>query len=129
MGSRSSEDETSLIKELIVCTTFLCLTQLAYETHKARKVIASRDISYAFTNIMANGYYSLREDLSSSNLALHSVQSVLIAFTLPSFQARTRTSASSVRSTTRPRRRTTLPSSSSSPSKVSPQKRSGLSLN
>ena len=34
--------------------------QLAYESHKARKVIASRDISYAFTNVMANGYYSLR---------------------------------------------------------------------
>ncbi|KAL7416974.1 hypothetical protein BDY24DRAFT_376092 [Mrakia frigida] len=33
---------------------------LGYETHKARKVVASRDISYAFTNVMANGYYSLR---------------------------------------------------------------------
>ena len=35
--------------------------QLAYEARKARKIIASRDISYAFTNIMANNYYSLRE--------------------------------------------------------------------
>ncbi|KAH8118585.1 hypothetical protein DFH11DRAFT_1502410 [Phellopilus nigrolimitatus] len=33
---------------------------LAYEARKARKIIASRDISYAFTNIMANNYYSLR---------------------------------------------------------------------
>jgi len=33
---------------------------LAYEAHKAKKIIASRDISYAFTNVMANAYYSLR---------------------------------------------------------------------
>ncbi|CAE6361232.1 putative vacuolar membrane protein YJR054W OS=Saccharomyces cerevisiae (strain ATCC 204508 / S288c) GN=YJR054W PE=1 SV=1 [Rhizoctonia solani AG-1 IB] len=33
---------------------------LAYEAHKAKKIIASRDISYAFTNVMANTYYSLR---------------------------------------------------------------------
>ncbi|KAI0082577.1 hypothetical protein K474DRAFT_1688106 [Panus rudis PR-1116 ss-1] len=33
---------------------------LAYEGHKAKKIIASRDISYAFTNVMANNYYSLR---------------------------------------------------------------------
>ena len=35
--------------------------KLAYEARKAKKIIASRDISYAFTNIMANHYYSLRE--------------------------------------------------------------------
>ncbi|KAF5388354.1 hypothetical protein D9615_000324 [Tricholomella constricta] len=33
---------------------------LAYEARKAKKIIASRDISYAFTNVMANHYYSLR---------------------------------------------------------------------
>ncbi|KAG8696878.1 hypothetical protein FRC09_008212, partial [Ceratobasidium sp. 395] len=33
---------------------------LAYEAYKAKKIIASRDISYAFTNVMANAYYSLR---------------------------------------------------------------------
>lgn len=33
---------------------------LAYESHKAKKIIASRDISFAFTNVMANNYYSLR---------------------------------------------------------------------
>ncbi|PWN43028.1 hypothetical protein IE81DRAFT_109130 [Ceraceosorus guamensis] len=33
---------------------------LAYEAHKARAVIRSRDISYAYTNVMANNYYSLR---------------------------------------------------------------------
>ncbi|KAG8692555.1 hypothetical protein FRC09_011127, partial [Ceratobasidium sp. 395] len=35
-------------------------SQLAYEAYKAKKIIASRDISYAFTNVMANTYYSLR---------------------------------------------------------------------
>ncbi|KAH7887846.1 hypothetical protein F5I97DRAFT_1863289 [Phlebopus sp. FC_14] len=33
---------------------------LAYEARKSKKIIASRDISYAFTNVMANYYYSLR---------------------------------------------------------------------
>ncbi|KAF9452440.1 hypothetical protein P691DRAFT_660754 [Macrolepiota fuliginosa MF-IS2] len=33
---------------------------LAYESRKAKKIIASRDISFAFTNVMANNYYSLR---------------------------------------------------------------------
>ncbi|KAH9943337.1 uncharacterized protein BXZ73DRAFT_40318 [Epithele typhae] len=33
---------------------------LAYDSYKARKIIQSRDISYAFTNVMANKYYSLR---------------------------------------------------------------------
>lgn len=33
---------------------------LGYEAYKAKKIIASRDISYAFTNVMANAYYSLR---------------------------------------------------------------------
>ncbi|PCH41272.1 hypothetical protein WOLCODRAFT_24623 [Wolfiporia cocos MD-104 SS10] len=33
---------------------------LAYEARKAKKIVASRDISYSFTNLMANHYYSLR---------------------------------------------------------------------
>lgn len=33
---------------------------LAYEAHKCRAIIRSRDISYAYTNVMANNYYSLR---------------------------------------------------------------------
>jgi len=33
---------------------------LLYEGRKARKIIASRDISYAFTNVMTQNYYSLR---------------------------------------------------------------------
>jgi hypothetical protein len=41
----------------------LILLQLAYEAHKAKKIIASRDISYAFSNVMANNYYSLRKEL------------------------------------------------------------------
>jgi hypothetical protein len=32
--------------------------QLGYETWKAKNVIDSRDISYAFTNLIANDYYS-----------------------------------------------------------------------
>ncbi|KAJ8463077.1 hypothetical protein ONZ45_g17710 [Pleurotus djamor] len=33
---------------------------LAYESRKAKKIIQSRDISFAFTNVLANNYYSLR---------------------------------------------------------------------
>jgi len=32
--------------------------QLGYETWKAKTVVDSRDISYAFTNLIANDYYS-----------------------------------------------------------------------
>ncbi|KAI0352831.1 hypothetical protein OH77DRAFT_1497621 [Trametes cingulata] len=41
------------------CVVFSFLL-LAYEAYKAKKIIQSRDISYAFTNVMANKYYSLR---------------------------------------------------------------------
>ncbi|KAI0774381.1 hypothetical protein C8Q74DRAFT_1368862 [Fomes fomentarius] len=41
------------------CVIFSFLL-LAYEAYKAKKIIQSRDISYAFTNVMANKYYSLR---------------------------------------------------------------------
>lgn len=43
---------------MVYCLTF---TQLAYEARKAKKIIASRDISYAFTNVMTHNYYSLRK--------------------------------------------------------------------
>lgn len=43
----------------VACIIFSFLL-LAYEAQKAKKIIASRDISYAFTNVMANSYYSLR---------------------------------------------------------------------
>jgi len=33
---------------------------LLYEWYKAKKIITSRDISYSFTNVMANTYYSLK---------------------------------------------------------------------
>ena len=36
--------------------------KLAYEGRKTKRIIASRDISYAFTNVMANNYYSLRKN-------------------------------------------------------------------
>ncbi|KAG8747410.1 hypothetical protein FRC10_001081 [Ceratobasidium sp. 414] len=74
---------------------------LAYEAYKAKKIIASRDISYAFTNVMANTYYSL----------LDCAQVLTIIF------------VSSVKSKTPPRRKTILPSSSFSPSKVHTQLR------
>jgi len=43
----------------VTCIIFSFLL-LAYEGRKAKKIIASRDISYAFTNIMSQNYYSLR---------------------------------------------------------------------
>lgn len=41
------------------CIVFSFLL-LAYEAHKCRAIVRSRDISYAYTNVMANNYYSLR---------------------------------------------------------------------
>ena len=56
--------------------------QLAYESRKAKIIIASRDISYAFTNVMANNYYSLRrfELLSDSQVLLTSFIRFLQSF-------------------------------------------------
>lgn len=50
----------SIGKWLFVGCIIFSFLLLAYEARKSRKIIASRDISYAFTNIMANNYYSLR---------------------------------------------------------------------
>jgi hypothetical protein len=47
-------------KWLFVGCIIFSFLLLAYETRKSRKIIASRDISYAFTNVMAQHYYSLR---------------------------------------------------------------------
>ncbi|KAI0049643.1 hypothetical protein FA95DRAFT_1556738 [Auriscalpium vulgare] len=47
-------------KWLFVGCIIFSFLLLAYEGRKAKKIIASRDISYAFTNVMANNYYSLR---------------------------------------------------------------------
>jgi len=47
-------------KWLFVGCILFSFVLLAYEARKSKKIIASRDISYAFTNIMANNYYSLR---------------------------------------------------------------------
>jgi hypothetical protein len=49
-----------ITKWLFIACIILSFALLAYETRKTKKIIASRDISYAFTNIMANHYYSLR---------------------------------------------------------------------
>jgi len=47
-------------KWLFVGCIIFSFLLLAYETRKAKKIIASRDISFAFTNVMAQNYYSLR---------------------------------------------------------------------
>lgn len=47
-------------KWLFVGCIIFSFLLLAYEARKSKKIIASHDISYAFTNIMANNYYSLR---------------------------------------------------------------------
>ncbi|KZT43041.1 hypothetical protein SISSUDRAFT_979067 [Sistotremastrum suecicum HHB10207 ss-3] len=47
-------------KWLFVGCIIFSFLLLAYEARKAKKIIASRDISYAFTNVMAQSYYSLR---------------------------------------------------------------------
>ncbi|KAF9058039.1 hypothetical protein BJ165DRAFT_1425252 [Panaeolus papilionaceus] len=47
-------------KWLFVGCILVSFLLLAYESRKAKKIIASRDISFAFTNVMANNYYSLR---------------------------------------------------------------------
>jgi len=50
----------TIAKWLFVGCILFGFLLLAYESRKTKKIIASRDISYAFTNIMANNYYSLR---------------------------------------------------------------------
>jgi len=50
----------SIGKWLFVGCIIFSFLLLAYEGRKAKRIIASRDISYAFTNVMANNYYSLR---------------------------------------------------------------------
>ncbi|KAF8528762.1 hypothetical protein BU17DRAFT_37819 [Hysterangium stoloniferum] len=47
-------------KWLFVACIIFSFLLLAYEGRKAKKIIASRDISYAFTNVMSQNYYSLR---------------------------------------------------------------------
>jgi mRNA-degrading endonuclease RelE of RelBE toxin-antitoxin system len=47
--------------KILFCSCILfSFLLLAYEARKTKKIIASRDISYAYTNVMANNYYSLR---------------------------------------------------------------------
>jgi len=47
-------------KWLFVSCILVGFLLLAYESRKAKKVIRCRDVSYAFTNILAHDYYSLR---------------------------------------------------------------------
>ncbi|TRM67960.1 hypothetical protein BD626DRAFT_394366 [Schizophyllum amplum] len=50
----------SIGKWIFVGCIIFSFLLLGYESRKAKKIVASRDISYAFTNVMANHYYSLR---------------------------------------------------------------------
>jgi len=54
------EVQFSIAKWIFVGCIIFSFLLLAYETYKAKRVIDSRDISYAFTNLIANDYYSLR---------------------------------------------------------------------
>ncbi|WWD21740.1 hypothetical protein CI109_106227 [Kwoniella shandongensis] len=50
----------SIAKWVFVGCIIFSFLLLAYETYRAKKVVDSRDISYAFTNLIANDYYSFR---------------------------------------------------------------------
>lgn len=50
----------SVAKWLFVGCIIVGFLLLAYEARKSKKIIASHDISFAFTNVMAQNYYSLR---------------------------------------------------------------------
>jgi len=50
----------SIAKWIFVGCIIFSFLLLGYESWKAKQVIDSRDISYAFTNLMANDYYSIR---------------------------------------------------------------------
>ena len=94
---------------LFGCVIFSFLL-LAYEAYKAKRIIQSRDISYAFTNVMANNYYSLRKN-----------SAVVGRFSALIFLSQDHTTISVSSTTLPPPRRgwTTSRSSSSSPSRVS----------
>ncbi|KAJ7283763.1 hypothetical protein C8J57DRAFT_1447772 [Mycena rebaudengoi] len=47
-------------KWLFVGCIIFSFLLLGYESRKAKLIVASHDISYAFTNVLANNYYSLR---------------------------------------------------------------------
>jgi hypothetical protein len=47
-------------KWLFIGSIIFSFLLLAYEARKSKRIIASRDISFAFTNPLANSYYSLR---------------------------------------------------------------------
>ena len=60
----------SIFPSIIFISLLNVTLQLAYESRKAKIIIASRDISYAFTNVMANNYYSLRKLKLSPDIQL-----------------------------------------------------------
>jgi len=50
----------NVAKWLFVGCIIFSFLLLGYEARKAKRIIASKDISYSFTNVMAQNYYSLR---------------------------------------------------------------------
>ncbi|WVQ75781.1 hypothetical protein IAR50_005414 [Cryptococcus sp. DSM 104548] len=50
----------SIAKWVFVGCIIFSFLLLGYESYKAKKVIDSRDISYAFTNLLANDYYCFK---------------------------------------------------------------------
>ncbi|WVQ79839.1 hypothetical protein IAT38_001939 [Cryptococcus sp. DSM 104549] len=59
-SSCAVEVQFKIAKWVFVGCIIFSFLLLGYETWKAKKVIDSRDISYAFTNLLANDYYSFR---------------------------------------------------------------------
>jgi len=99
-----------LVSLLLPYTLSILIVQLGYETFKARQVIKSRDISYAFTNVLANDYFSFSEfpvPQSPRAMTAHDLQRAMTI------------SAYFVISMNLPRRRMISPFSSSSLSRVS----------
>ena len=75
----SSPSYWQVSSQVLIIALLSVTTQLAYESRKAKRIIASRDISYAFTNVMANNYYSLRRFKLLSDIQL------LLIFSLGSY--------------------------------------------
>ncbi|ODO07757.1 hypothetical protein I350_03335 [Cryptococcus amylolentus CBS 6273] len=54
------EVQFSIAKWVFVGCIIFSFLLLGYESYKAKKVVDSRDISYAFTNLLANDYYCFK---------------------------------------------------------------------
>ena len=59
-GSKTIQVPFTIGKWIFFGCIIFSFLLLAWESRKARMIIRSRDISYAFTNVMANNYYSMK---------------------------------------------------------------------